>query len=118
MHVETPHPNLSSFDKATPVWFQAHQLISRTYVELLTQTGVSVSIAQLRWYTTCLNRLFVRIGSWKPNFLKTWFTLGVCFGLIAMVMAVFLLTLMVVNTLWQKPVEQQILTPVVSEKLV
>ena len=56
----------------------------------------------------------MRLGSWKPKFMKTWFMCGVCFGLIAMVLSVFLLTIMVVNTIKQKPVEQQVLTPVVS----
>jgi len=93
---------------------QSHAPFDRIYLRFLTHTGLSVSIGQIRWYTSCFNRMFVRIGSWKPNYLKIWFTLGVCFGLVAMLLSVFLLSLLVLNTLGKKPVEQQVLTPVVS----
>ncbi|ELU12697.1 hypothetical protein CAPTEDRAFT_129824 [Capitella teleta] len=93
-------------------FLKTHQGFSRSYINFLSRTGLSVSIAQLRWYTPYFNRLFVRIGSWKTHFLKVWFTCGVCFGLVAMLVSVFLLSLMVYNTLCQKPIEQQILTPV------
>ncbi|KAK2146624.1 hypothetical protein LSH36_594g02052 [Paralvinella palmiformis] len=91
---------------------QSHAPFDRIYLRFLTHTGLSVSIGQIRWYTSCFNRMFVRIGSWKPNYLKIWFTLGVCFGLVAMLLSVFLLSLLVLNTLGKKPVEQQVLTPV------
>jgi S2P endopeptidase len=45
--------------------------------------------------------------------MKIWFNCGVVFGLLAMVMSVFLLTLLVFNTFRQQPVDQQVLTPVV-----
>ncbi len=93
--------------------FQAHRYWQHSYLNFLNRTGLSVSIGQLRCYTTCLNRLFLRLGQIQPNALKLWFNCGVVFGLISMVMSMCLLTLLVFNTLQKKPVEQQVLTPVV-----
>ncbi|XP_074659161.1 membrane-bound transcription factor site-2 protease-like [Tubulanus polymorphus] len=82
------------------------------YISFLEKTGLSVSICQLRWFTTSFNRLFVRFGQCRPRFLKCWFNVGVIFGLVSMVISVFLLGLMVYNTLKKHPIEQQVLTPV------
>lgn len=89
-----------------------HQKFSPSYMHLLNRTGLSVYIIQLRFYTTYFNRFFVRFGSSRTQFLKTWFTLGVMFGMIAMFVSMFLLFMIIVNTLRQQPVEQQVLTPV------
>lgn len=93
-------------------FFKSHQRLSVPYFRVLHSTGLSVYIAQLRWYTTYFNRSFVRIGSSKAQILKTWFTLGVMFGMIAMVVSMLLLSMVIINTLRQQPVEQQVLTPV------
>ncbi|XP_071136525.1 membrane-bound transcription factor site-2 protease-like [Mytilus edulis] len=84
----------------------------RQYIERLDKTGLSVSICQLRWYTALFNRTFVKLGQWRPHFLRVWFNCGVVFGLLAMIMSIFLLTLLVFNTFRQQPVDQQVLTPV------
>ncbi|CAH1798451.1 unnamed protein product [Owenia fusiformis] len=94
------------------VFLKTHVHFSRYYISFLGKSGLSVSILQLRWYTTCFNRLFLRLGQWRPQFLRIWFTAGVVFGLFAMMLSVFLLSLMVYNTLSRQPVEQQVLTPV------
>jgi hypothetical protein len=66
-----------------------------------------------------MNRLFLRLGQMKPRFLRWWFTFGVVFGLIAMFLAVFLLSLMIFNTFRREQhVEQQVLTPVVRKYFV
>lgn len=93
--------------------FQSHKTYSRHYFKFLEQTGFSISICQCRWYSTLFNRSFVRIGQWRPRLLRLWFTVGVLFGLVAMLLSVCLLTLLVINTLRKEPVEQQVLTPVV-----
>ena len=77
---------------------------------------MSVSVCQMRWYSTMMNRTFVRLAQWRPHFLRTWFTCGVFFGLVAMLLSVFLLTLIVFNTLTRNTVENQVLTPIVSTK--
>ncbi|GAB1599416.1 membrane-bound transcription factor site-2 protease-like [Argonauta hians] len=82
------------------------------YFRFLERTGISISVGQLRWYTTCLNRLFIRLGQSKPFFLQMWFSFGVAFGLVSMLISMFVLTLMVFNTLSDQPVDQQVLTPV------
>ena len=96
------------------VLFQTHRVLSRPYIEFLASSGISFSICQVRWFSSCLNRFFLRVGQMKPNFLRIWFTCGVCFGLISMVMSVFLLSLLVFNTFRRVPVQEQVLTPVVS----
>ncbi|XP_021364579.1 membrane-bound transcription factor site-2 protease-like isoform X1 [Mizuhopecten yessoensis] len=93
-------------------FLKSHKSWSRHYIHFLDRTGLAISICQLRWYSTFLNRTFLRIGQWRPNFLKVWFTCGVVFGLLAMLLSTFLLTLLVINTFRKQPVEQQILTPV------
>lgn len=94
------------------VFLKTQRWSARKYILWLDKTGFAVSVCQFRWYTTFFNRTFVRLAQWRPHFLKAWFTCGVFFGLVAMLMSVFLLTLMVYNTLARKTVEQQVLTPV------
>ncbi|KAJ8317788.1 hypothetical protein KUTeg_004659 [Tegillarca granosa] len=89
----------------------------RQYHDFQERTGLSVSICQFRWYSTWFNRTFLRLGQWKPNFMRLWFTVGVGFALLAMVLSMFLLTLLVINTFRKQPVDQQVLTPVVSHML-
>ncbi|ESO84863.1 hypothetical protein LOTGIDRAFT_221778 [Lottia gigantea] len=96
---------LDAFLKTKKPW-------SRNYLSFLENTGLSVSICQFRWYTSVFNRTFLRLGQWRPQFLRLWFTVGVLFGLVAMLISVCMLTLLIVNTFRQQPVEQQVLTPV------
>lgn len=93
-------------------YLKSHKTYSRHYFKFLERTGFSISICQCRWYSTLFNRSFVRIGQWRPRLLRLWFTVGVLFGLVAMLLSVCLLTLLVINTLRKEPVEQQVLTPV------
>ncbi|XP_064629765.1 membrane-bound transcription factor site-2 protease-like [Lineus longissimus] len=94
-------------------FLKTNEKFSRAYTYFLERCGVTVSIGQIRWYTTCMNRLFLRLGQMKPRFLRWWFTCGVLFGLIAMFLAIFLLSLMIFNTFRREQhVEQQVLTPV------
>ena len=87
--------------------------MSRRYLHFLHYSGLSVSIGQIRWYTTYFNRLLLRVGQWKPGWLQTWFTWGVYFGILAMFGAVGVLGMTLVNAVKQKPAEKQVLTPVV-----
>ncbi|XP_048767696.1 membrane-bound transcription factor site-2 protease-like isoform X2 [Ostrea edulis] len=93
-------------------YLKTHKIYGRQYIKFLDRTGFSVSICQFRWYSTIFNRSFVRIGQWRPRLLRLWFTVGVYFGLVAMLLSICLLTLLVINTLRKQPVEQQVLTPV------
>ena len=92
---------------------QTQRWSARKYILWLDRTGFAVSVCQCRWYSAFFNRTFVRLAQWRPHFLKAWFTCGVFFGLVAMLLSVFLLSLLVYNTLARKHVEQQVLTPVV-----
>lgn len=46
------------------------------YLMLLQKTGLSVGPFQLRWYTTSLNRLILKMSFWHPKFQTNWFTFG------------------------------------------
>ena len=52
---------------------QSKKSVARPYLSMLDKTGLSVSVCQLRWHTTTFNRLFLRIGQWRPRFLRAWF---------------------------------------------
>ena len=92
---------------------QTNSTVSRRYLHFLHYSGLSVSIGQIRWYTTYFNRVLLRVGQWKPGWLQTWFTWGVYFGILAMFGAVGVLGMTLVNAVKQKPAEKQVLTPVV-----
>uniref|UniRef100_A0A2C9JL93 Membrane-bound transcription factor site-2 protease n=1 Tax=Biomphalaria glabrata TaxID=6526 RepID=A0A2C9JL93_BIOGL len=94
------------------VFLKSKKSVARPYLSFLDKTGLTISACQVRWYTCIFNRVFLRVGQWKPHFLRIWFTLGIIFSLLAMVASIFLLSLLVVNTLRQAPVEHQVLTPV------
>lgn len=40
------------------------------------KTGLSVGPFQLRWYTTSLNRLILKMSFWHPKFQTNWFIFG------------------------------------------
>jgi S2P endopeptidase len=105
--------NIADFLTDHRFHFQSQPWSARRYTTWLDKTGFSVSVCQFRWYSTAMNRTFVRLAQWRPQFLRTWFTCGVFFGLVAMLLSVFLLSLMVFNTLTRNTVESQVLTPVV-----
>ena len=92
---------------------QTNPAVSRYYLQFLDTTGLSVSIGQIRWYTTSFNRLLLRFGQWKARWLQAWFTGGMYFGVVAMFVAVILLVVTLINAVKRKPAEKQVLTPVV-----
>ena len=92
---------------------QTNPPVSRYYLQFLDTTGLSVSIGQIRWYTTSFNRLLLRFGQWKARWLQAWFTGGMYFGVVAMFVAVILLVVTLINAVKRKPAEKQVLTPVV-----
>lgn len=46
------------------------------YLTFLQKTGLSVGPFQLRWYTTSLNRLVLKMSFWNPKLQTNWFTIG------------------------------------------
>lgn len=93
-------------------FLKTNSTVSRHYLHFLHYSGLSISIGQIRWYTTCFNRLLLRVGQWKPHWLQAWFTWGVYFGTLAMFGAVGVLGMTLINAAKQKPAEKQVLTPV------
>ena len=93
--------------------FQSNRYIGQRYAEFQVQNGLQVSVAQLRWYTTCLNRCFLRMGQCKPRIIRAWFTLGAWFGVLLMFVGAVLLTLTLMKSVSRTEGEQPVLTPVV-----
>ncbi|EDO41093.1 predicted protein [Nematostella vectensis] len=84
---------------------------SRRYKEFLEDHGITMSLCQIRWYTTQLNRWFIWFGRLHPYLLHLWFSLGVFVGVGLMALSVMVLSL----TLYQaftKEAPEQVLTPV------
>ncbi|KAI0241860.1 Membrane-bound transcription factor site-2 protease [Lamellibrachia satsuma] len=93
-------------------FLKTNSAVSRHYLQFLHYSGLSVSIGQIRWYTTCFNRLLLRLGQWRPRWVQAWFTWGVYFGIVAMFGAVGVLGMTLINAAKQKPADKQVLTPV------
>ncbi|XP_071801549.1 membrane-bound transcription factor site-2 protease-like isoform X2 [Asterias amurensis] len=81
------------------------------YVEAQERYGIQVSIGQVRWYTTCFNRLFLRLGQWKPRLIQMWFRMGAFVGVLLMFASVGLLVSTLVEAS-SKESPEQVLTPV------
>ncbi|XP_020386760.1 membrane-bound transcription factor site-2 protease [Rhincodon typus] len=61
------------------------------YEEWLTNHGISIAPFHARWQTAAFNRLFMKLGRWKPQLLYFWFNLGMAFGVISMFVSILLL---------------------------
>ncbi|XP_078415688.1 membrane-bound transcription factor site-2 protease [Cetorhinus maximus] len=61
------------------------------YEEWLANHGLSISPFHIRWQTTFFNRLFMKLGRWKPQLLFIWFSLGMVFGVVSMFVSIMLL---------------------------
>lgn len=95
------------------LFFQNYRKYSRRYKEFLENNGISLSICQVRWYTTRYNRSFVRFGQIHPYLLHVWFSVGVLVGVLLMVASVVILCLTLYKA-FAKDAPEQVLTPVVS----
>lgn len=67
----------------------------------------------MKWSTTALNHIFVRIGTTYRTFLHYWFTIGVVFGGFVMILSIVILLLNLFWTLRTPSAHDQILTPIV-----
>ncbi|KAK9722185.1 hypothetical protein K7432_002857 [Basidiobolus ranarum] len=55
--------------------------------------SIHTSLFQIRYTTTSLNGFFRKVATYSPNFWNHWFTVGVCFGLAAMLFGLGLIAL-------------------------
>ncbi len=85
---------------------------SAAYAKFLSTRGLSINILQFKWHTVKCNRLFIQISSKKPNFLKSWFNLGVLTGIIGQAFSLILLTYTLYDHFRKKSQSEQILVPV------
>ncbi|XP_078001511.1 membrane-bound transcription factor site-2 protease-like [Glandiceps talaboti] len=94
------------------IFLRSYRKCARRYLDFEESYGVTVGIGQVRWYSTCLNRAFIKIGQSNQVLLQGWFTLGIWFGLVAMVSSIAVLIYMLAKTFLQESPAQQVLTPV------
>uniref|UniRef100_UPI00398F188F membrane-bound transcription factor site-2 protease n=1 Tax=Pristiophorus japonicus TaxID=55135 RepID=UPI00398F188F len=69
------------------------------YEEWLANHGISIAPFHIRWQTALFNRLFLKLGRWKPQFLYFWFSLGMVFGVVSMFVSMMLLAKTLSQTL-------------------
>ncbi|TGZ63382.1 hypothetical protein CRM22_006956 [Opisthorchis felineus] len=82
------------------------------YYEFTARLGISFDILQARFFTQRLNQLFQVLCRFDFVPWKAWFTCGVVFSTICMVLSIGLLSLLVYNTLTKKSIKGGTLTPV------
>ncbi|XP_015760000.1 PREDICTED: membrane-bound transcription factor site-2 protease-like [Acropora digitifera] len=81
------------------------------YRDFLENNGVTLSICQVRWYTTRFNRSFVKFVQVQPYMLHLWFSFGVFVGALLMISSVVILCLTLYKAFTQNAPDQ-VLTPV------
>ncbi|XP_055500695.1 membrane-bound transcription factor site-2 protease isoform X2 [Leucoraja erinacea] len=79
--------------------FKSSPSLKVWYEEFLTKFGISIAPFHIRWQSTFFNRLFLKLGRWKPQFLHIWFNLGMGFGVVFMFISIILLTKTLSQTL-------------------
>lgn len=92
---------------------QNYRKYSIRYRDFLENNGVTLSICQVRWYTTRFNRSFVKFVQVQPYMLHLWFSFGVFVGALLMISSVVILCLTLYKAFTQNAPDQ-VLTPVVS----
>jgi S2P endopeptidase len=73
----------------------------------------TLKLGYIKWSITSLNHKFVEIGSTYRRFLHYWFTVGVIFGGVAVVLSVVALVLNLFWTLRTPSAKVQLLTPII-----
>ncbi|KAK2550231.1 Membrane-bound transcription factor site-2 protease [Acropora cervicornis] len=81
------------------------------YRDFLENNGVTLSICQVRWYTTRFNRSFVKFVQVQPYMLHLWFSFGVFVGALLMISSIVILCLTLYKAFTQNAPDQ-VLTPV------
>ncbi|XP_033112702.1 membrane-bound transcription factor site-2 protease-like isoform X2 [Anneissia japonica] len=90
---------------------KTHKRYGLRYCEFQDRNGIQVTVAQVRWYSTCLNRVFLKVGQWKPALTRVWFTAGVWFGIAAMLSSIALLIWTLIKS-FSVEKKERVLTPV------
>ena len=90
-----------------------HPFSRQKYLELRERSGISIQVLQARIFTQKLNPFFERVGeaNWFPW--NVWFFAGTAFSAVFMLLSFVILFFLAYNTIMRKPIEQQVITPVV-----
>ena len=64
---------------------------SYSYVMFLHRAGFELKLFQIKWTTQSLNRLFTRLGTWRPAVMGVWFSVGAYLSSLLLVPAMVLL---------------------------
>ncbi|TPP39615.1 S2P endopeptidase [Fasciola gigantica] len=94
------------------VALRAHPYTRQWYHEFTARLGVSFDVLQARIFTHRLNQAFQLICRFEFLPWSAWFSCGVIFSTICMLLSIFLLIMLIYNTITRKPIEGQLLTPV------
>jgi len=58
------------------VYFSFQSCSNYPYLVFMQKTGLSIGPFQLKWFTTSLNRLILKMSFWNPKLQTNWFTFG------------------------------------------
>lgn len=91
----------------------SHPCTRHKYQEFRERTGITIHLMQARFFTQKLNPFFERICevNWFPW--SMWFYIGTAFSAVFMLLSIVVLFFLAYNTISRKPIEQQVITPVV-----
>lgn len=93
------------------VFLKTKSHFNESYQNLQQRWGFQILTAQIRWYTTRLNRWIFRMGQCFPKFTFYWFEMGMWFGIICIFASVALLVMTLLKAFTEEKPEQ-VLTPV------
>ncbi|KAH8868670.1 Membrane-bound transcription factor site-2 protease [Schistosoma japonicum] len=91
---------------------RTHSYTRNWYTEFISHLGISFDLLQARLFTQRLNNIFHYVCRFNCIPWNLWFSCGVIFSAISMVVSICLLSLLAYNTLMHKPIETQVLIPV------
>jgi S2P endopeptidase len=90
----------------------AEHLVGPGFAQFFESRNITLSLANVRWFTVRLNPLFSYVGNKYRRALDIWFGAGVVFGVLALVSSVIFLAYNLTRSLL-RPSEVQALTPII-----
>lgn len=96
----------------TDLTLRFHPCTKYWYTEFTARLGLSFDVLQARFFTQRLNNIFIYVSRFNCVPWTLWFSCGVIFSALFMVLSILLLSLSAYNTISRKPIETQVLTPV------
>ena len=82
-------------------WLRSSNRYAFRYMSLLERLGVSLHAGQVRWYTTRLNRIFIRLAQCRSRAWNAWFGVGAVFGVALSAVSFVVLITVLYDGMWK-----------------